>query len=101
MKAADRHQLSASCPSISRRIQVGRAYPEGRRNAVDGGRSGLGVLGLLLAGARHMIGLAFVKSGRERMGEKVVVWDKLRGQETEAVISSTVFFDPENKKLHA
>jgi sarcosine oxidase subunit alpha len=48
-----------------------------------------------------MIGLAFVKSGRERMGEKVVVWDKLRGQETEAVISSTVFFDPENKKLHA
>jgi sarcosine oxidase subunit alpha len=48
----------------------------------------------------HMIALAFVKSGRERMGEKVIVWDKLRGLETEAMIGSTVFFDPENKKLH-
>jgi sarcosine oxidase subunit alpha len=34
------------------------------------------------------------------MGEKVLVWDKLRGLETEAVIGSTVFIDPENKKLH-
>jgi sarcosine oxidase subunit alpha len=48
----------------------------------------------------HMIALAFVKSGRERMGEKIVVWDKLRGIETEAVIGPTAFVDPENKKLH-
>jgi sarcosine oxidase subunit alpha len=48
----------------------------------------------------HMIALAFVKSGRSRTGEKVLVWDKLRGLETEAVIGSTVFVDPENTKLH-
>jgi len=48
----------------------------------------------------HMIALAFVKGGRGRMGEKVVVWDKLRGLETEAVIGPTAFVDPENKKLH-
>ena len=48
----------------------------------------------------HMIALAFVKSGRERMGEKVIVWDKIRGIETECVIGSTVFFDPENTKLN-
>jgi sarcosine oxidase subunit alpha len=48
----------------------------------------------------HMIALAFVKSGRARMGEKVLVWDKLRGIETEAVIGPTAFVDPENKKLH-
>jgi sarcosine oxidase subunit alpha len=48
----------------------------------------------------HMVALAFVKSGRDRMGERVVVWDRLRGKETEAVIGSTVFIDPENKKLH-
>jgi sarcosine oxidase subunit alpha len=47
-----------------------------------------------------MIALAFVKSGRARMGEKIVVWDKLRGIETEAVIGPTAFVDPENRKLH-
>jgi sarcosine oxidase subunit alpha len=47
----------------------------------------------------HMIALAFVRSGRERMGEKIVVWDKLRGLETETVIGPTAFVDPENKKL--
>jgi len=48
----------------------------------------------------HMIALAFLKSGRERMGEKVIVWDRLRGLETEAIICPTVFIDPENGKLH-
>jgi sarcosine oxidase subunit alpha len=48
----------------------------------------------------HMIALAFVKSGRERMGEKVIAWDRIRGLETEAVICPTVFIDPENGKLH-
>jgi len=47
----------------------------------------------------HMIALALVRSGRERMGEKIVVWDKLRGLETEAVIGPTAFVDPENKRL--
>jgi methylglutamate dehydrogenase subunit C len=48
----------------------------------------------------HAIALAFVKSGRERMGEKVVAWDRVRGIETEAVICPTVFVDPENGRLH-
>jgi len=48
----------------------------------------------------HMIALAFVKSGRERMGETVLVWDKIRGIETECVIGSTVFYDAENSKLN-
>jgi sarcosine oxidase subunit alpha len=47
-----------------------------------------------------MIALAFIKGGRGRMGEKVLVWDKLRGIETEAVIGPTVFVDPEGRKLH-
>jgi heterotetrameric sarcosine oxidase alpha subunit len=51
-------------------------------------------------GLGHVIALAFVKAGRERMGEKVIVWDGLRSKETEAVICPTVFIDPENEKLH-
>jgi sarcosine oxidase subunit alpha len=47
-----------------------------------------------------MIALAFVKSGRERMGETVVAWDRVRGLETEAVICPTVFVDPEHGRLH-
>jgi sarcosine oxidase subunit alpha len=49
----------------------------------------------------HMIALAFVKSGRERMGEKVIAWDRVRNIETEALICPTVFIDPENGRLHA
>lgn len=47
----------------------------------------------------HTIGLAFLKSGRERIGEKVLVWDGLRGEETLAEVVSPVFIDPDNKKL--
>ena len=47
----------------------------------------------------HTIGLGFLKSGRERMGEKVVVWDGLRGSEVLAEVCSPVFIDPDNKKL--
>ena len=48
----------------------------------------------------HTIGLAFLKSGRERLGEKVVVWDGLRGGEVLAEVVSPVFYDPDNKKLN-
>ncbi|PYB73213.1 sarcosine oxidase subunit alpha family protein [Rhizobium wuzhouense] len=48
----------------------------------------------------HTIGLAFLKSGRERLGEKIVVWDGLRGSEVLAEVVSPVFYDPDNKKLN-
>ncbi|EYR80874.1 sarcosine oxidase subunit alpha family protein [Shinella sp. 838] len=47
------------------------------------------------------IALAFLKSGRERYGEKIVVWDQLRGVETFAEVCDPVFVDPENRKLTA
>ena len=47
------------------------------------------------------IALAFLKSGRERYGEKIVVWDQLRGLETTAEVCDPVFVDPENRKLMA
>ncbi|WP_454854838.1 sarcosine oxidase subunit alpha family protein [Rhizobium binxianense] len=49
----------------------------------------------------HTIGLALVKRGPERIGEKVTVWNGLRSEFTEAVLCSPVFIDPENEKLHA
>ncbi|MCL6707287.1 sarcosine oxidase subunit alpha family protein [Pseudomonas sp. R2.Fl] len=48
----------------------------------------------------HHIGLAFLKSGRERIGEKIVVWDGLRGSEVAAEVCSPVFVDTDNKRLH-
>ncbi|GMB80209.1 sarcosine oxidase subunit alpha [Shinella zoogloeoides] len=47
------------------------------------------------------IALAFLKSGRERYGEKIVVWDQLRGVETMAEVCDPVFVDPDNVKLMA
>jgi sarcosine oxidase subunit alpha len=47
----------------------------------------------------HDIALAFLKSGRERYGERVVVWDKLGGSETVAEICHPVFVDPGNTRL--
>ncbi|MBB3659350.1 sarcosine oxidase subunit alpha [Rhizobium sp. BK650] len=49
----------------------------------------------------HTIGLALVKRGPERIGEKVMVWNGLRDEFTEAVLCNPVFIDPENEKLHA
>ncbi|MBD9648263.1 sarcosine oxidase subunit alpha family protein [Ensifer sp. ENS09] len=49
----------------------------------------------------HAIALAFLKSGRERYGEKVVVFDKLRDQEIVAEVCDPVFVDPQNAKLKA
>ena len=45
------------------------------------------------------IALAFLKSGRERYGEKIVVWDQLRGVETMAEVCDPVFVDPQNRRL--
>jgi len=47
----------------------------------------------------HCIGLALLKSGRERMGEKIMVWDGLRGKEVLTIVSHPVFVDPAGKKL--
>jgi sarcosine oxidase subunit alpha len=49
----------------------------------------------------HAIALAFLKSGRERYGEKVVVFNKLRDQEIVAEVCDPVFVDPQNTKLKA
>ncbi|MBB3454642.1 sarcosine oxidase subunit alpha [Rhizobium sp. BK313] len=49
----------------------------------------------------HTIGLALVKRGPERIGEKVTVWNGLRNEFTEALLCSPIFIDPENEKLHA
>ncbi|MFJ6327348.1 MULTISPECIES: sarcosine oxidase subunit alpha family protein [unclassified Rhizobium] len=49
----------------------------------------------------HTIGLALIKNGPERVGEKVTVWNGLRNEYTDAVICSPVFIDPQNEKLHA
>ena len=52
-------------------------------------------------GLGHTIGLALVKRGPERIGEKVTVWNGLRNEFTDAVLCHPVFIDPENEKLHA
>lgn len=49
----------------------------------------------------HTIGLALIKNGPERIGEKIVIWNGLRNEYTDAVICSPVFIDPQNEKLHA
>ncbi|MBB4188223.1 sarcosine oxidase subunit alpha [Sinorhizobium terangae] len=49
----------------------------------------------------HHIALAFLKSGRERYGERIVVWDKLRDQEVVAEVCDPVFVDPENARMKA
>ncbi|MCA1493099.1 sarcosine oxidase subunit alpha [Ensifer sp. NBAIM29] len=46
------------------------------------------------------IGLALVKSGPNRHGEEVVVWNGLRGESTPARLCNPVFFDPQNERLH-
>ncbi len=51
-------------------------------------------------GLGHIIALAFVKAGRERMGEDRHRLGRVRGIETEAVICPTVFVDPEHGRLH-
>jgi sarcosine oxidase subunit alpha len=47
------------------------------------------------------VALAMLKSGRERMGERINVWDALRRVEVPVDVCSPVFVDPDNIKLHA
>ncbi len=47
----------------------------------------------------HPIALALLKSGRERMGETIIVFDRLRGDEFAAVVCPSVFTDPANDRL--
>ncbi|CAN7386615.1 sarcosine oxidase subunit alpha family protein [Pararhizobium sp. LjRoot238] len=49
----------------------------------------------------HDIALAFLKSGRERYGERIVVWDKLGGAETVAEVCNPIFVDPGNARLNS
>ncbi|OBZ92554.1 sarcosine oxidase subunit alpha [Pararhizobium polonicum] len=49
----------------------------------------------------HDIALAFLKSGRERYGERIVVWDKLAGAEVVAEVCTPVFVDPGNARLNS
>jgi sarcosine oxidase subunit alpha len=44
----------------------------------------------------RFIALAMLKSGRERIGERILVWDGLRGSEVPAEVCSSVFVDPDN-----
>jgi sarcosine oxidase subunit alpha len=46
------------------------------------------------------IGLALVRQGNKRHGEKVRVFDGLRGQHYDAELCDPVHFDPENRRLH-
>ncbi|MBB4952656.1 sarcosine oxidase subunit alpha [Agrobacterium vitis] len=47
------------------------------------------------------IGLALLKSGRERIGENITVWDGLHGHEVLATVSHPVFVDPAGQKMSA
>jgi methylglutamate dehydrogenase subunit C len=46
------------------------------------------------------IGLAMLKGGRERHGEKIILWDGLRDVYVEAAVCSPVFIDPEGEKAN-
>jgi sarcosine oxidase subunit alpha len=46
----------------------------------------------------HWIALAFIKHGRERYGERLRVYDAVRGNEPEVQICSPVFVDPEGAR---
>ena len=47
------------------------------------------------------IGLAMLKRGRERHGERLIVWDGLRDVYIEAEACNPVFIDPQGEKTHA
>lgn len=48
---------------------------------------------------RHWIALAFVKGGRERIGERLRLRDAFRGIDAEVEICDPVFFDPEGTRV--
>jgi sarcosine oxidase subunit alpha len=47
------------------------------------------------------IGLGFLHSGKERMGQTIHAYDPVRGADTRLVVCSAVFFDPEGDRLRA
>jgi heterotetrameric sarcosine oxidase alpha subunit len=47
------------------------------------------------------IGLGMLKRGRERHGERLIVWDGLREVYVEAEVCNPVFIDPDGEKTHA
>src|SRR5262249_2541328 len=101
LTAADRIQLVGLKPiDPAREIRAGaHLLKEGAKpsTANDQGHVSSACFSPVLG---HSIALAFLQSGRERMGEKIVVWDGLRGDEMFAEVCSAVFVDPDNKKLH-
>jgi sarcosine oxidase subunit alpha len=48
----------------------------------------------------HWIGLAFLKHGPQRIGQRVRAYDALRGEDFECEVCSPVFIDPEGARLH-
>lgn len=102
LTAADRVQLVGLKPiEANKEIKAGaHLLREGARpsTANDQGHVSSACFSPTLG---HFIALAFLKSGRERMGEKLTVWDGLRGEEVLAEVCSPVFVDPDNQKLFA
>ncbi|MGJ4993922.1 sarcosine oxidase subunit alpha family protein [Bradyrhizobium sp. HKCCYLS3077] len=49
----------------------------------------------------HWIGLALVKRGPQRIGERMRAYDPVRDGDTEVELVSPVFVDPEGARLHA
>jgi sarcosine oxidase subunit alpha len=101
LTAADRVQMVGLKPiDMAKHFQAGaHLLKEGAKpsTAADQGHVSSVCFSPVLG---HSIALAFLKSGRERIGEKIVVWDGLRGEEIAAEVCSPVFIDPDNKKLH-
>jgi sarcosine oxidase subunit alpha len=48
----------------------------------------------------HWIGLALLRRGMSRSGERVRAWDGLRGEDVECEVCSPVFIDPKGERLH-
>ncbi|MGV3549856.1 sarcosine oxidase subunit alpha family protein [Rhizobium sp.] len=101
LKAADRHQLVGLKPVDPKGdLLAGAHVLKLETKPTTSADQGWISSACYSPGLGHMIALAFVKAGRERMGEKVIVWDGVRGIETEAMICPTVFIDPDHARLH-
>ncbi|GES41545.1 sarcosine oxidase subunit alpha [Rhizobium dioscoreae] len=102
LQAADRPRLVGVKP-----VDPATSFRTGAHILADGGAATLeNDQGYVTSSAfspslGHTIGLALIKNGAERIGEKVVVWNGLRNEYTDAMICSPVFLDPQNEKLHA
>jgi sarcosine oxidase subunit alpha len=100
LTAADRVQLVGLKPvDATKEIRAGaHLLKEGAKpsTANDQGHVSSACFSPVLG---HAIALAFLKSGRERIGEHLIVWDGLRGEEVVAEVCNPIFVDPDNKKL--